>query len=258
MVIWVLLASIRMDYQVNLDMSEDRKSSGSFVSELRRRKVFRTCALYILVCWGALQVGEIVIPALGYDQDEISRYLLYLAVLGFPITFALAWFLQFTSHGIVRTDSFSERRVLSNIPPVQDRRRTGVSTYFRKGEESADVHWAVKAETGPLNGLSFGVNESILLGRALECDIAMLTPHVSRQHARMEVVDDCLYVEDLGSANGTMVNGKPAVGRQALRHEDELRFHDIIFRVTENSSRRKGEQAMDKTTFIQAPTVNDL
>ena len=77
-------------------MDDQRKSSGSFFSELRRRKVIRTCLLYILVCWGALQVFDIVAPALGYDADLVSRYFLYASVLGFPITFALAWFFQFT------------------------------------------------------------------------------------------------------------------------------------------------------------------
>lgn len=238
-------------------MSGESGSRGSFLSELKRRKVPRTCILYIVLCWGALQVGDIVAPALGFDDDLASRYLLYLAVLGFPVTFALAWFFQFTREGIVRTDSFVERRVLSNIPPVNDRRRSGVSNYFRKGEEEEQFRWTIEAETGPLSGLSFGISEPVILGRSLECDIAVITPHVSRQHARLEAESGQLYVEDLGSSNGTVINGKTAEGRQKLRHDDELRFHDIIFRVCENVNRPSTEQAMDKTTFIQAPKAGD-
>ena len=232
---------------------DEAKSTGSFFSELRRRKVIRTCLLYILVCWGALQVFDIVAPALGYDADLVSRYFLYIAVLGFPVNFALAWFYQISSHGIVRTQSFVERRVLENIPPINDKRRHGVTTFLRKGEEDREVQWVVSAETGPLSGLSYGVHDPIVLGRALECDLAVVTPHVSRQHARLDVEDDRLYIEDLGSSNGTMVNGKRTSGRQQLRHDDELRFHDIIFRVTENLSRPQSErQASDQTTFIHA------
>jgi hypothetical protein len=239
-------------------MEQGNRSTGSFFSELRRRRVIRTCLLYIVLCWGGLQVADIVVPALGFDGDTASRYFLYAAVLGFPVTFALAWFFQITTQGIVRTETFVERRVLNNIPPINDRRRSGVSTYFRKGEGLPEYHWIISAETGPLSGLSFGVAKTLILGRALECDLAIVTPHVSRQHAQLDLEDDQLYVEDLGSSNGTMVNGRRAVGRQALHHEDELRFHDIIFRVTESFSRPHSEKkAMDQTTFIHAAQTDD-
>ena len=238
-------------------MDDQRKSSGSFFSELRRRKVIRTCLLYILVCWGALQVFDIVAPALGYDADLVSRYFLYASVLGFPITFALAWFFQFTSSGIVLTQSFVERRVLDNVAPINDRRRSGVTNFLRKGEEAGD-QWMIAAETGPLSGLSYAIHGSLMLGRSLDCDLAIVTPHVSRQHAKLEMEHDHLYIEDLGSSNGTVVNGKKISGRQELRHDDELRFHDIIFRVIENRSRPRSEkQASDQTTFIETPVTGD-
>ncbi len=221
--------------------------------ELRRRKVIRTLILYILLCWGVLQVGDIVFPALGMDSDLASRNFLYIAVMGFPVTFALAWFFQITPHGIVLTSSFVERRILNNIPPLNDRRRDGVGNYFRKGEGPKDFNWSLVAETGPLSGLSFGVQGPIVLGRSLDSDIAVVSPHVSRQHARLEVEADDLYIEDLGSSNGTVVNGRKIDGRQILRNEDELRFHDIIFRVSESFSRPRSEMdAMNQTTFIQA------
>lgn len=229
-------------------MSTQKRPSGSLMSELKRRRVFRTCFVYILVCWGALQVTDIVAPALGYDEDLVSRYLLYLAVLGFPVTFALAWFFQFTRDGIERTDVFVERRVLSNIPPVNDRRRRGASNYFRKGEGDGSYRWTVEAETGPLSGLSFGITGPVIVGRALDCDLAIITPQVSGQHAQLEIIDDKLYVEDMGSANGTLLNGKKAQGQQRLRHDDELRFHDIILRVCENVAGASGEGAGDKKT----------
>ena len=41
-------------------MDQNDKSSNSFFRELKRRKVTRTCILYVLVCWGVLQVGDII------------------------------------------------------------------------------------------------------------------------------------------------------------------------------------------------------
>jgi len=240
-------------------MTDSRQESGSFFRELKRRKVTRTCVVYIVLCWGALQVGDILFPALGFDSDMASRYFLYIAVAGFPVTFAMAWFFQITPQGIVRTTSFVERRILSNIPPLNDRRSGGVTTYFRKGESHPEYQWILTAETGPLAGLSFGVVTNLVLGRALECDIAVVSPHVSRQHARLSIEADQLYVEDLGSSNGTVINGRVIERKQPLRNEDELRFHDIIFRVSESFSRVRSESdAANKTTFIQSPVADAM
>lgn len=228
-----------------------RSAGGSFLRELKRRKVLRTCAVYILLCWGALQVGDILFPALGMDEELAPRYLLVAAVLGFPLTFALAWFFQITPQGIVRTPAFVERRVLSNIAPINERRGQSGTRFLRRGDAHQAFDWVLSAETGPLAGLSFGIARPLTLGRALDCDVAIVSPHVSRMHARLDLENDQLFIEDLGSANGTVVNGRPLQTRQALHHEDEVRFHDIVFRVTESYSRsRPPQDALNLTTFI--------
>jgi hypothetical protein len=224
---------------------------GNFLRELKRRRVVRTLVVYVLVCWGILQVGDILFPAMGIDSDKASRLFFYLAIAGFPLTFALAWFFQITPEGIVKTTSFVERRVLQNIAPINDRRRADVKEYFNKPDSQSQFEWILSVEAGPLQGLSFGVNRGLVLGRSLDCDITVLSPHVSRHHARLELVDGDLCIEDLGSANGTLINGKRIEGRHALRHEDELRFQDIVFRVTESYSHRRKESAtMTQTTLI--------
>ena len=126
-----------------------------------------------------------------------------------------------------------------------------MTTYFRKGEQTEAYHWIVSAETGPLAGLSFGVVKPLMMGRSLDCDIAMVSPQVSRNHARLDLEDEELYIEDMGSANGTVVNGKPTEGRHALHNDDEIRFHDIVFRVVESYAGARSEiEAMHQTTFI--------
>ncbi|MBT4519722.1 MAG: FHA domain-containing protein [Halieaceae bacterium] len=225
----------------------------SFLRELKRRKVIKTCLFYVLLCWGALQVGDILFPAMDLDAGKASRMFLYLATLGFPLTFAAAWFFQLTPEGIVMTTSFVERRVLSNISPMNERRRDNMTTYFRREEEHPDVQWIVSAETGPLVGLSYGVMGPTVVGRALDCDIAVVSPQVSREHARLDIEQGQLMVEDLGSANGTVVNGKQVQGRHALQHEDELRLHEVVFRVTQNYSRPRSESdAMNETTLSES------
>jgi pSer/pThr/pTyr-binding forkhead associated (FHA) protein len=57
-------------------------------------------------------------------------------------------------------------------------------------------------ETIELAGVSF------LVGRDAQCSIAIDNPRVSRRHARLHVAKGRLHIEDLQSANGTLVNGK--------------------------------------------------
>ncbi len=229
----------------------------AFFRELRRRRVTRTCVLYILICWGVLQVGDIIYPALGLDADMASLTFLYLAFVGFPVTFAIAWFFQITPQGIVRTNAFVERRVLDNVPPVNDRRR-GLKRYFRKEDETLDYRWILTAESGPLAGLSFGISDDLVIGRSLDCDIAVVSPVVSRQHARLALDGELLTVEDLGSANGTMVNGKLIEQRHYLRNDDEVAFQDVVFRVSESYRPPDRElESMDQTTFIRTPDIEE-
>ena len=61
------------------------------LSELRRRRVFQTAALYIVAAWLALQVADVLLPALDMPERTI-RYLLFALVLGFPAVLVAGWF----------------------------------------------------------------------------------------------------------------------------------------------------------------------
>ena len=74
----------------------------SFVQELRRRRVFRMTAWYILASWVLIQVASEALPALNLDERTI-RYV-WLAVLGgFPIAVVFSWRYDVTTQGIRRT-----------------------------------------------------------------------------------------------------------------------------------------------------------
>jgi len=64
-----------------------------------------------------------------------------------------------------------------------------------------------------------------ILGRQAECDILLTEGHASRRHARLTITDDgAAWLEDLGSANGTFINGTRITGKARLSSGDRLRF----------------------------------
>ncbi|MBD3236637.1 MAG: SpoIIE family protein phosphatase [Candidatus Eisenbacteria bacterium] len=64
------------------------------------------------------------------------------------------------------------------------------------------------------------------LGRSSRNDIDLQNPSVSRQHAELEVTPQGAHLRDLGSSNGSWVNGQPVTSAVALRPGDRLRLGD--------------------------------
>ena len=62
----------------------------------------------------------------------------------------------------------------------------------------------------------------ILVGRAPSADLVLDDPRVSRLHARIEMRDDGVFVEDLGSRNGTSVDGEAVTEPRRLEVDDEV------------------------------------
>jgi pSer/pThr/pTyr-binding forkhead associated (FHA) protein len=88
------------------------------------------------------------------------------------------------------------------------------------------------AEGGPYDGRVFElVGAELAVGRAVDNDIVLDDPSLSRKHARLyRRGPGELEVEDLGSSNGTFVNERK-VGRGMVEPGDLLRFGELAFRV---------------------------
>lgn len=69
------------------------------------------------------------------------------------------------------------------------------------------------------------------LGRHDDCIIRIKSSQVSRRHCEIHEADGKLSVRDLGSSNGTFVNGKRVLGQQALKVGDELTVGSVTLRV---------------------------
>jgi hypothetical protein len=72
---------------------------------------------------------------------------------------------------------------------------------------------------------------AFLVGRSPSCNLTLEDPLVSRHHARISVGRDRAAISDLGSRNGTLVNGEPLFDDHPLQHNDRIRIgsHEIVF-----------------------------
>lgn len=72
------------------------------LTELRRRRVFRASALYIVAAWVAVQVADQFFPAVGVP-DEAIRYVWLIVAFLFPLAVVFAWRYDISLDGIRRT-----------------------------------------------------------------------------------------------------------------------------------------------------------
>lgn len=76
-------------------------------------------------------------------------------------------------------------------------------------------------QSGPLSGQRWMVRDSLVLGRDAECDIMIPSRQVSRRHARLVVTGEGTSIEDLGSKNGTHLNGE-IVGEIEILNDGDM------------------------------------
>ena len=81
-----------------------------------------------------------------------------------------------------------------------------------------------------VDGVEWSLGTSARIGRSSSCDLVLEDDAVSRRHAEIALRGGVCVVRDIGSSNGTWVNGR-AVQRARLRRGDELQLGETFIRV---------------------------
>lgn len=76
------------------------------------------------------------------------------------------------------------------------------------------------AQEGPLKGQRWKLTQTIVLGREPSCDVVVADRQISRFHARITPTAEGIILEDLGSKNGTHLNGVPLTAPVVLQDGD--------------------------------------
>src|SRR5688500_199401 len=107
---------------------------------------------------------------------------------------------------------------------------------------------ALRFISGKYQGGEFPMvpNKEIVVGRSSDLDMVLVEEMVSRKHARIAYENDAVVIEDLGSTNGTFVNGEK-IKRAQLKEGDRVLIGTSILKVIvmDNSSHEQGRPTLE-------------
>jgi serine phosphatase RsbU (regulator of sigma subunit) len=109
---------------------------------------------------------------------------------------------------------------------------------------------------GPDVGRKFALEAGAsILGRQLDSTICLRAKAVSRQHAQILSQDGTFFIEDLGSSNGTYLNGKRVTGRTPLTERDTLQIGPYLFALRPTPTLTTSEQDLVIREQVSAVTL---
>jgi pSer/pThr/pTyr-binding forkhead associated (FHA) protein len=105
--------------------------------------------------------------------------------------------------------------------------------------------------------LSFALGE-YYLGRGPECHLRFNSDWVSRQHCLLRVEEETISLRDLGSRNGTLVNGRLVQQERPLAHGDQIQIGPVVFEVRfeDPSVGTPPDPLTDSSTFMPGDPEN--
>ena len=225
-----------------------------FLSELKRRRVFRVAVVYAVVAWVVIQVASDIFPALKLP-DEAVTLVVILCFLGFPIALVLGWAFDITPDGVERTEpqvqsppgphdadwsrplprSRDARRATPPPPPPRNR---SSSVHVGDGAteiQAPDPDRVKRASLAslrhelrtPVNAI-LGYSELLLEDAAapdqeeLAADLQKI--HTAGKHI-LAIVDDILHTEKIAVQKD---GGDPDGFREQLRHTIRTPLNAVI------------------------------
>ncbi len=154
--------------------------------------------------------------------------------LKFGFLAVLYLFLLWVSRSSLRDLARSQEAVMASEPvetPSGSRRRDQPQESGLLGVVQPRL--AVVAALGHEPGTVFDIAEGATLGRSDHAEIRIDDPFASSAHARIFQRGDFMHVEDMGSTNGTYLNGRQLRAAERLKVADVIRIGDSEYRYEE-------------------------
>ena len=114
-------------------------------------------------------------------------------------------------------------------PPKPKRERATRRVGARKQGGPPLLRLVAPAE---LKGRTFPLGEEVTVGRAAGCQVTIDDTYASQLHARVFLRDGRVYVEDLGSTNGTYLNRRKVTGPMVVQRGDKLQIGNTVLELS--------------------------
>ena len=153
--------------------------------------------------------------------------------LKFGFLAVLYLFLLWVARSAMRDLSRSERAPAAAEPVDAPSRRRRQESAVPNLREGVSPRLQVVAAMGHEPGTTFDIGEGATLGRSDGAAIRVDDPFASSAHARIFSRGEYMYLEDMGSTNGTYLNGRQVRSTERLRMADVIRIGDSEYRYEE-------------------------
>ena len=120
----------------------------------------------------------------------------------------------------------------SDVRPPRAPRRLLLTAVEWLSRLDADIEAAWRRPRVPAVALPSAEGERRTIGRSLDCDCRLSDDCVSRRHAEVWLEDEHWYLRDLGSRNGTLVNGTRVLEAAEIRPGDRVNFGGAQYRFS--------------------------
>jgi hypothetical protein len=107
----------------------------------------------------------------------------------------------------------------------------GIAGHIRNEAARSEAPTVAVTESPTQAGLTFRVTGPLILGRSAEADVVLQDPYASDFHLRLAFQGGDLRLYDLGSTNGTLVNGERVAAPLSLRRGDRVQIGQTIMEM---------------------------
>ncbi len=154
-----------------------------------------------------------------------------IAVMLIKVLFlALLWIFILAVASVIRGDMFGRTVPAGTAPPTELGEAPRTNTRIRRRDRGTPRTFTIT--NGELAGTSADLaGGTVQIGRSADCQLILEDDYVSTRHARVNAGDSGFYIEDLGSTNGTYVNGQRITQPTTIGLEDTVRIGRTVMRL---------------------------
>jgi TolB-like protein/Tfp pilus assembly protein PilF len=229
------------------------------IADLKRRRVFRVAAVYVVVGWVCIQIADATFPHLGLPEWMI-RAVIIVVLLGLPIAIVLAWAYDITPEGVKHTDAISGDDASRAMSPAST---VSARSSFQGGRAAAQIGVGIVIALAAFGAYAHYKSSDPASQRAKIDSVAVL-PFVDRSAAHdQEYFSDGISEEllnALSKVQGLRVPGRTSSFQFKGKNTDARTIGSQlgVVALLEGSVQKVGDKVRINTQLTDATTGDIL